>query len=170
MPQLVVCPHCQRQLSVKDELAGKRLSCPQCKGLFVAPELEIPEAVPADPPEAIALDEPERSGFDFLSRLPVTSTPTPARSTASRPIRRGGSSKKREYRRTCQRCGTVWHSLVSREKKVKSDTACNNCDVVTCNRQEQLQAKRNLQASQSELERLRKCPNCQSSSYDEEIL
>lgn len=89
----------------------------------------------------------------------------------------------REYRRTCRRCGTVWHSLVSRETKVKADTCNNQCDqcnetcIEPCDQcgncsssRPRLQAKRNAQASESELQRLRTCPNCKSASYREEIL
>ena len=78
----------------------------------------------------------------------------------------------REYRRTCRRCGKIWHSLVSRENKIKRDKNCTQCDIAGsgCNPSARMQAKRNLQASESDIGRLRRCPNCQSSSYDEEIV
>ena len=79
---------------------------------------------------------------------------------------------KREYQRTCKNCGKVWHSLVSRERQLKGKEFCSNCDVVAqcCNPSAQLQAERNRDASQSELSRLQRCPNCGSSNYYEEIV
>lgn len=55
MSQSILCPHCQRQLSVSPELAGKQIACPQCKGVFVAPAIGPP------------VSPPESSPFDFLS-------------------------------------------------------------------------------------------------------
>jgi len=81
---------------------------------------------------------------------------------------------KREYQRTCRTCGKVWHSLASRERQLKGNEFCSNCDVVGqgcgCNPSAQLQAQRNLEASQSELSRLQRCPNCGSSNYYEKIV
>jgi hypothetical protein len=81
----------------------------------------------------------------------------------------------KEYRRTCKRCGMVWHSLVSREAKVKRNVTCGNCDTTSsigccAPNATEMQAKRNVQTSESELHRLRQCPKCQSSSYKEEIV
>src|SRR3954471_16474370 len=36
------CPHCDKALSVKDELAGKKRTCPGCKTVVI-----VPTAVPA---------------------------------------------------------------------------------------------------------------------------
>jgi predicted Zn finger-like uncharacterized protein len=36
MPQLVKCPHCQKQLNVPDNLLGKNVKCPSCQNAFVA--------------------------------------------------------------------------------------------------------------------------------------
>jgi predicted Zn finger-like uncharacterized protein len=36
MPQLVSCPHCQRQLNVPDALLGKNVKCPSCQNTFTA--------------------------------------------------------------------------------------------------------------------------------------
>ena len=36
MPIGVICPECGYSFSVRDEYAGKRGKCPQCKGVFVA--------------------------------------------------------------------------------------------------------------------------------------
>ena len=78
----------------------------------------------------------------------------------------------KEYRRTCNACGKMWHSLVSREQQIERDEKANNCQVCAqcCNPSAQLQAKRNVEANQSELSRLRACPECKSSNYNEEVV
>jgi len=77
-----------------------------------------------------------------------------------------------EYRRKCNMCGKIWHSLASREKQITKQENCSNCEVVAncCNPAAQIQAKRNQQASQSEYDRLRKCPECGSQNYSEELV
>jgi RNA polymerase subunit RPABC4/transcription elongation factor Spt4 len=77
-----------------------------------------------------------------------------------------------EYKRTCRSCGKTWHSLVSREMQIKRNENANKCNVCAqCgNPAAQLQATRNLDANQSESTRLRQCPTCASSNYDEVII
>jgi hypothetical protein len=36
MPEFVSCPDCQRKLRVPDEMLGKKVKCPDCKGTFLA--------------------------------------------------------------------------------------------------------------------------------------
>jgi hypothetical protein len=85
-----------------------------------------------------------------------------------------------EYRRTCRVCGKVWHSLVSREKQIMSSQtsdallaaggamqSCGTCGTVGSGTQ--AQASRNLDANQSELQRLRSCPECSSANYAEQL-
>lgn len=77
-----------------------------------------------------------------------------------------------EYRRKCKSCGKVWNSLVSRESAIKSNVDTSGCQVClsTCNSQQSAQYQRNLNAEESELQKLRQCPDCKSSAYDEEII
>jgi ribosomal protein S27AE len=77
-----------------------------------------------------------------------------------------------EYKRTCRSCGKTWHSLVTREKQIAKDEKSNKCNVCAqCgNPAAQLQAKRNLEANQSETTRLHQCPVCASANYDEVII
>jgi RNA polymerase subunit RPABC4/transcription elongation factor Spt4 len=77
-----------------------------------------------------------------------------------------------EYKRTCNQCGKVWHSLTSREEKVqqgirnnKSTCLCNMCDGDAEN-----QRKQNLNTFGTEMERLKTCPQCGSSDYSELII
>lgn len=88
--------------------------------------------------------------------------------------------KVREYRRTCRECGKVWHSLKSREKKIQGDiksaesakrlSGCGMCAGSWSALGAAEQAKRNIAAHQTELERLRECPNCGSHNYKEEVI
>lgn len=86
-----------------------------------------------------------------------------------------------EYRRTCQVCGKVWHSLVSREEQIistqKTDAvmaasgalqSCGTCG--TMGTETQAQARGNLSVHENELQRLRSCPQCSSVNYKEEII
>jgi hypothetical protein len=77
-----------------------------------------------------------------------------------------------EYRRTCMVCGKVWHSLVAREAQISRNEKANTCNAVgqCCNPAAQLQAKRNLEANQSEIAQLHQCPNCHSANYQEVII
>lgn len=49
---IITCPSCQKQLKVKDELAGKKVRCPGCQGIISIPTDEEPplENPPVDPP------------------------------------------------------------------------------------------------------------------------
>ncbi len=78
-----------------------------------------------------------------------------------------------EYKRTCNQCGKVWHSLVAREKELEGDVKCNACigagtafgDMGTAS-----QSIRNAQAQKTSLYSLRLCPQCGSQNYKEEII
>lgn len=65
MPISVVCRNCGRQLNIKDELAGRKIRCPDCKEV-----LAVPDAAD-DPPvvEAVA-DEPDDT-FRVRDEKPV---------------------------------------------------------------------------------------------------
>jgi phage FluMu protein Com len=64
----ISCPHCNRKLSVRDELVGKRLACPQCKGKF---------DIPAEAVESPA-DDTEGDFFDSLSAATPAQAARPA--------------------------------------------------------------------------------------------
>jgi hypothetical protein len=86
-----------------------------------------------------------------------------------------------EYQRKCNACGKLWHSLISREKDIqrsqKSSSfiacgsamqSCSSCGQIGS--ATQAQASRNIDASKSELQRLRSCPECGSANYQEWII
>lgn len=91
-----------------------------------------------------------------------------------------GDKEVKEYKRKCKECGKVWHSLVSREEKISKDLKSNTCNkqVSGCGMMggnwtalgSATQAERNEQALQSEIDRLKKCPECGSQNYKEEII
>lgn len=56
MPIRFKCPHCQKTLSVKDHLAGKKAACPACKKALVIPSparAPVQAPAPAEPPEDV---------------------------------------------------------------------------------------------------------------------
>ena len=86
-----------------------------------------------------------------------------------------------EYQRQCQACGKVWHSLVTREKQIKSMEkssslmacgsamqSCGSCGQVGSSTN--AQASRNLEANRSDLQKLRSCPDCGSANFNERIV
>lgn len=78
----------------------------------------------------------------------------------------------KEYKRTCKRCGKMWHSLVSREKRLAFSYKAKSCSAAAfcCHPTESQLASRNAGADESEYVRLRKCPECGSSNYEEQIV
>jgi len=82
----------------------------------------------------------------------------------------------KEYKRKCKECGKVWHSLVGREKEIKSSVNSNTClsagEAMSCcgNMGTAAQAGRNADAQKDVLDKLKKCPECGSSNYEETII
>jgi hypothetical protein len=63
---VVSCPKCEKRLAVKDELKGRTLVCPQCKGRFSVPADDTPKDRLID----VAVDPPATGGgMDFLHNL-----------------------------------------------------------------------------------------------------
>lgn len=48
------CPHCEKSLKVREELAGRKCACPYCKG-----SVRIPQTIATEPPE----EESPKPGF-----------------------------------------------------------------------------------------------------------
>jgi len=77
-----------------------------------------------------------------------------------------------EYKRVCNECNKVWHSLVERETKLSPHACCCSQD----SRESPFlagvtdQTRRNMQAKKDTLEELRKCPICGSNNYTETII
>src|SRR5438105_3529941 len=52
MPIKIKCPSCQKLLSVKESMAGKRGACPVCKYMLTIPALTGPGSAPPERPPA----------------------------------------------------------------------------------------------------------------------
>ncbi len=81
-------------------------------------------------------------------------------------------SKVSEYKRTCNQCGKVWHSLTSREDEIKQGIR-DNKDAQLCNmcdENAEVRRKQNLNTFTTELDRLKTCPQCSSRDYSELIV
>jgi hypothetical protein len=79
--QVITCPKCDKKLAVREELKGRPLICPQCKGRFT---------VPTDGPEGV-VNAPSQGGSEaagpdmgFLDTLGPATGPGGAK-TAARP-------------------------------------------------------------------------------------
>lgn len=86
----------------------------------------------------------------------------------------------KEYKRTCNQCGKTWHSLVSREAEIEKSLesqqrgvlagSCAACCgslawlIPTAIMAQSAQSRKDL------LDKLRKCPECSSTNYVEEII
>ena len=79
-----------------------------------------------------------------------------------------------EYKRKCNQCGKVWHSSVKREKQLARgsflDALVGVGTAVTGNLGASTQSSRNTDAQVDSLDKMRKCPNCGSTDYKEEII
>ncbi|MCX6818209.1 MAG: hypothetical protein NTU57_05125 [Candidatus Aenigmarchaeota archaeon] len=79
-----------------------------------------------------------------------------------------------EYKRKCNQCGKVWHSLVSREKQIEKQNKCDACvqgsSACGGDLQTATQSQRNREAKEMTLQDLKKCPQCGSANYSEEII
>jgi len=88
----------------------------------------------------------------------MTSSGTPAEFDPRRHVR--------EYRRVCNECGTLWHSLESREAQIEQEaTKARNAEYghACCGQPGASRAARALsQSRQDELSRIRSCPKCGS--------
>jgi len=80
----------------------------------------------------------------------------------------------KEYKRKCNECGKVWHSLASREKEIEKDIGCNACIQASTacggNLGAATQSKRSVESQQDLLDKLKKCPNCGSRNYTEDVI
>jgi predicted Zn finger-like uncharacterized protein len=50
----LLCPYCQKAITVSDSEAGKAVNCPECNQQFAAPQLYTPAPAPAVPPPPAA--------------------------------------------------------------------------------------------------------------------
>src|SRR4051812_29032500 len=89
----VACPFCSKEISIKDELKGKRIRCPRCKKPFQSDQEDDPE--PEETPE-----ESQEPHFGYGLEEERESTPR----------RRPASVKRRKKKR--QRQGPVEPEMI----------------------------------------------------------
>lgn len=80
----------------------------------------------------------------------------------------------REYKRKCNQCGKIWHSLVNREKEISRKSFWGSIvsvgTALTGELGTSTQSQRNVDAQTEQLDNLKRCPNCGSSDYTEKII
>jgi hypothetical protein len=80
----LLCPNCQKPLSVPDQYAGQPMRCPLCAGTFTVPALPQTSAPPPPPPPAAAPSSPPRPPDVYDLRDPAP--PPPPSSGAPLPV------------------------------------------------------------------------------------
>jgi hypothetical protein len=114
---LLLCPNCQKQLTVPDEFAGQLMKCPLCSGTFTVPGLPgaapppsapDPEVFsirhdPAPPPPPAAPPQTQMPDFDI-------SPPSTATTTSKPPAPSPGPSLSPLPPEGYQRTLTLWFS------------------------------------------------------------
>lgn len=87
-------------------------------------------------------------------------------------IRGKGGLVVQEYKRTCNACGKVWHSLASREAELINRRVANAAQVAAgcCSPAVGSQGMATATLIDNEMERLKTCPECGSSSHGLEIV
>lgn len=77
-----------------------------------------------------------------------------------------------EFRRTCNSCGKVWHSLVERENQIVLRQQANAWQGMAgcCSPNTSATSIGTGQVIDSELQRLRQCPDCGSANFKQEII
>src|SRR5690349_15710751 len=68
----LLCPNCQKMLTVPEEFAGQLMKCPLCTGTFTVPSLPGTAAPPAAPPSR---PEPDIYSLHPEPPSPPTSLP-----------------------------------------------------------------------------------------------
>lgn len=85
---------------------------------------------------------------------------------------RGNAVK--EYKRTCRNCSTVWHISVEESKKLeelsKTNSILGGITALSGNLTASAQATRNKDAHKEKLREQKKCPECGSQNFDEEVV
>jgi len=86
------CHACQKPLNIKNELAGKRGVCPQCKSRFRIPLQDAAHSIPIEQPALENGSKSEDDDFELGNQqddADTTDIPAPAVATASRNLRPG---------------------------------------------------------------------------------
>ncbi|HMP59248.1 MAG TPA: hypothetical protein PKD86_07835, partial [Gemmatales bacterium] len=74
MPIKTTCPHCAKQFKAKDDLAGRKVSCPGCKKIVGVPEPSS-QAHPALKAPKANLSKTEAAELEALAAEVVAEKP-----------------------------------------------------------------------------------------------
>src|SRR5262249_34917056 len=75
-PMNLLCPSCQKMLTVPDQYAGQQMRCPLCNNIFTVPAL--PDAAPPPPaPPPAAAPPPAPAPLPHRARHPRAAPPPP---------------------------------------------------------------------------------------------
>ena len=88
MPKVVICPSCQYQGSIPDEVAAKKIRCPKCKEAFDVAAATQSSAGPAKRPAAKRPAPAANKAFDDLESV----QPLPTLSSSGSGTRRMAGS------------------------------------------------------------------------------
>src|SRR5207302_4393185 len=76
----LLCPNCQKMLTVPEQFAGQLMKCPLCSGTFTVPVLPQPSAVPSgasDPAATFSPQTPPGPGDLYSVRKDAEPPPAP---------------------------------------------------------------------------------------------
>ncbi len=80
--QVITCPNCDKKLALREELKGRALICPQCKGRFTAPSDEPQMEVSVFDTTSNEASSANDSAMDFLDSLGSSPNPAAGKTTA----------------------------------------------------------------------------------------
>jgi hypothetical protein len=114
--QVIACPNCEKKLSLRDELKGRTLVCPQCKTRFKSPADDAPgDAYAVNSAETESQGGAEPDFFDSLGAAP---DPSAARSATKNTVGRSPATKRASLTRSTDPLAspTMARSAASRVK------------------------------------------------------
>lgn len=175
------CPGCESILEADESLKGQTLKCPQCSGKVWVPEFPSRQSCSCPHCKSIALIDLCLQGSiiecpnchrTFLWKTGPGALPPVNQSVPPAYQQDAGKGMVQEFRRTCKRCGKVWHTSVERENQIVSSTKSGALLGVlnVFNDDAFAQWNRNTQSNISEINRLRSCPECGSANFDQQIV
>lgn len=78
----LLCPNCQKMLTVPEQYAGQLMKCPLCAGTFTVPALppapSVSESVPPPPSSSSTAPSPSQPDTYTLRQEPASTSPPPA--------------------------------------------------------------------------------------------
>lgn len=167
------CRHCHKDIS---DIAEK---CPKCGMVLTT---NVPEAQGfAAVADTFKLAYKQSGDVGSAVKAVLKSmTPPPAPGAENPQPKYDRATQVKEFKRTCNECKKTWHSLSEREEELKS--RLNPCKAACCGTTEPVGCTEcrkgcfgvagpdSAETLDKTLDSLKKCPNCGSGNYSEEII